>query len=64
MLFDEKTYLERLEHLSPVLFNNSTNVEIIESSTSAERATKIQLQDEATLAEQLSKQPNPTLRIM
>jgi hypothetical protein len=64
MLFDDNTYVERLEELSPVLFDKSIAVEIIQSSTDSDRTTKTQFQDEDSLAEQLSKTPNPQLRIM
>jgi hypothetical protein len=64
MLFDDNTYVERLEELSPVLFDKSTAVEIIQSSPDSDRTTKTQFQDEDSLAEQLSKTSNPQLRIM
>lgn len=64
MLFDDKTYVERLEELSPVLFDVSTAVEIIQSTTDSDRTTKTQFQEDDCLAEQLSKTPNPQLRIM
>lgn len=61
MLFDDKAYIERLEQLSPVLFDTSTAVEIIQSS---DKTTIIKLQDEDGLEEQLSQIPNPQLKIM
>jgi hypothetical protein len=63
-LFDDKTYVERLEKISRVLFDDSTAVEIIQSSASADRATKAQCQGDNRLTEALSETLNPQLRIM
>lgn len=63
MLFDEKTYVERLGQLSPVLFSDSTDVEIIQSLSDSDK-TKIQLRNEDELAEQLDRKPSPSMRIM
>jgi hypothetical protein len=63
-LFDDKTYVERLKELSRVLFGDSTTVEIIESSASADRVTKTQCQGDDHLTEALSETLNPQLRIM
>jgi hypothetical protein len=63
MLFDEKTYVERLEQLSPVLFGDSTDVEIIQSLGNSDK-TKTQLRGEDALAGQLNKMPSPSMRIM
>jgi hypothetical protein len=63
MLFDEKSYVEQLEQLSPVLFGDSTDVEIIQSLGNSDKAL-IHLRDEGELAGQLDQNPTPSMRIM
>lgn len=64
MLFDEKTYVERLEQLSSVLFGDSTDVEIIQSLGNSDKTTVIQLRNEDGLAGQLDEKLCPSMRIM
>ena len=63
MLFDEETYVERLEQLSSVLFSDSTDVEIIQSLSNSDK-TKIHFRDEGELAKRLNETPSPPMRIM
>jgi hypothetical protein len=67
MLFDEKSYVERLEQLSSVLFGDSTDVEIIQCLGNSVK-TEIHLRDDDGLADefagQLDTEPTLSMRIM